>query len=91
MSMTTPPRILLLVEADLRASDYLAGHLRRAGHLVSVATDPREAVAALDRPWPDLIVMELDLPRDGRTGVGPADQTASGHPDHHRVSDRHQR
>ncbi len=64
-SVTAPPARILLVDSDVDGTAFLAGHLRRAGHLVSTMVEPKAALAALDRAWPDLIVMELDLPGIG--------------------------
>jgi DNA-binding response OmpR family regulator len=53
---------LLLVDDDIRLVGLLEERLRRDGFDVSVALRGRDALAALDRHWPDLIVLDLMLP-----------------------------
>lgn len=56
------PTRLLLVDADRRLVGILEERLRRDGFAVTVATKGVEALAAVDRRWPDLIILELLLP-----------------------------
>lgn len=60
MTRRTPH--LLLVDDDARLVELLEDRLRRDGYSVSVATRGSQAVAALDRHWPDLVVLDLMLP-----------------------------
>ena len=53
---------LLLVDDDVRLVGLLEDRLRRDGFEVSVATRGADALAAMDRSWPDLIVLDLMLP-----------------------------
>ena len=53
---------LLLVDDDTLLVGLLEERLRRDGFDVSVALRGRDALAALDRNWPDLIVLDLMLP-----------------------------
>jgi len=59
--VTAPPRLLLL-DADRRALGMLEERLRRDGFAVTVATRGAEALAAVDRRWPDLIILDPALP-----------------------------
>lgn len=59
--MTEPAR-LLLVDDDVRLVGFLEERLRRDGYVVTVATRGVDALAAIDRRWPDLVVMDLMLP-----------------------------
>ena len=53
---------LLLADDDRRLVGILEERLRRDGFAVTVATKGSEALAAIDRRWPDLIVLDLMLP-----------------------------
>jgi DNA-binding response OmpR family regulator len=59
--MSSPTR-LLLVDADRRLVGILEERLRRDGFAVTVATKGAEALAAVDRRWPDLVILDLILP-----------------------------
>lgn len=59
--MTEPTR-LLLVEDDVRLVGFLEERLRRDGFTVTVAIKGADALAAVDRRWPDLIILDLMLP-----------------------------
>lgn len=54
---------LLIVEDDLALSDVLAFTLRRAGFTVSLAYDGAAALSSWEREQPDLIVLDLNLPK----------------------------
>jgi DNA-binding response OmpR family regulator len=58
----TEPTRLLLAEDDTRLVGFLEERLKRDGYAVTVATRGGEALAAVDRRWPDLIVLDLVLP-----------------------------
>jgi two-component system KDP operon response regulator KdpE len=53
---------LLLVDDDIQFASLLADRLHRDGYELAVARRGAEAVASVDRRWPDLIVLELLLP-----------------------------
>ena len=59
--MTEPIR-LLLAEDDVRLVGFLRERLERDGYAVTVANRGADALAAVDRRWPDLIVLDLMLP-----------------------------
>jgi DNA-binding response OmpR family regulator len=53
---------LLLVDDDTRLNTLLEDRLRRDGFDVTVATRGSQAISALDRQWPDLVILDLMLP-----------------------------
>jgi DNA-binding response OmpR family regulator len=53
---------ILLVEDDLVVADVLRRMLIRAGYTVRVATDGRQALAALDEEQPAILILDLILP-----------------------------
>lgn len=59
---------ILLVEDDLALSDVIAFTLRRASFEVVAAYDGQAALAAWEQELPDLIILDLNLPKvDGLT------------------------
>ena len=60
---------LLIVEDDLALSDVLAFTLRRAGFETLVVHDGLTAVATWQKQTPDLIVLDLNLPKLDGLGV----------------------
>ncbi len=56
-------RRILVVEDDPSLRDTLADVLRDDGHDVRVASDGEEALAAVDAWGPELIVLDLMMPR----------------------------
>lgn len=54
---------VLVVEDDLALSDVLSFTLRRAGYEVVTAYDGAAALAAYDREGPDLLLLDLNLPK----------------------------
>ena len=59
--MSDAPK-LLLVDRDPRLVMLLGDKLRRDGYEVARATTGKEALASLDEGWPDLVILELELP-----------------------------
>ncbi|PRX97733.1 response regulator transcription factor [Allonocardiopsis opalescens] len=59
----TPEAALLVVDDDPNIRELLSASLRYAGFAVRVAADGPEAVAAADRERPDLVVLDVMLPR----------------------------
>lgn len=60
--MTPRPPHVLLVDDDARLVSLLEDRLRRDGFQPTVATGGREAISAIDRSWPDIVVLDLMLP-----------------------------
>jgi two-component system phosphate regulon response regulator PhoB len=53
---------ILVVEDEKDLQDVLAYNLRQAGHVPVLATDAREALAAIEAQPPELILLDLMLP-----------------------------
>ena len=60
--MTARPPHLLLVDDDARLVALLEDRLRRDGFEATVATRGRQAIRAIDRRCPDLVILDLMLP-----------------------------
>jgi DNA-binding response OmpR family regulator len=60
---------IMVVEDDLALSDVLSFTLRRAGFEVAAAYDGLAALDAFDREAPDLMILDLNLPRLDGLGV----------------------
>jgi DNA-binding response OmpR family regulator len=56
---------VLIVDDDLELADLLAYALRQAGYLTVEAGDGLAALAAFEREQPDLVILDLQLPRLG--------------------------
>jgi DNA-binding response OmpR family regulator len=54
---------VLVVEDDLALSDIIAFTLRRAGYDVLIATDGLAALESFEQHTPDLILLDLNLPK----------------------------
>src|SRR5687767_4900281 len=54
---------ILAVDDDLELLGLISFALRQAGYLVIQATDGSEALQALDREQPDLVILDVNLPR----------------------------
>lgn len=61
--MTTGALKILLVEDNELNRDMLSRRLQRRGYQVVVALDGVEGVEAAGRERPDVVLMDLDLPR----------------------------
>ncbi|HET9822022.1 MAG TPA: phosphate regulon transcriptional regulator PhoB [Burkholderiaceae bacterium] len=59
---------ILVVEDEPAIAELLAINLRHAGHEVSVAVNAEQALAAVDRVLPDLVLLDWMLP--GQSGLG---------------------
>ncbi len=61
---------LLLVDDEAAITDNLAPFLQRSGFLVSVAADGEAALGAITTFTPDLVIMDVMMPRmDGREAL----------------------
>lgn len=54
---------VLIIEDEPGVAEILQVNLQAAGHAVSVVGDGQEALAALDQDPPDLVLLDLNLPR----------------------------
>lgn len=54
---------ILIAEDDPASRELLAEVLRNAGYSVVEASDGAEAVALLDRQRPDLIILDIQMPK----------------------------
>jgi DNA-binding response OmpR family regulator len=58
---------VLVVEDEAKTSETIALYLRREGHDVTIAADGESALASVRERLPDLVILDLMLPRlDGR-------------------------
>lgn len=56
------PKRVLVVEDERDLADLLAYNLQKAGHLVTVASDGQQALAAARASTPDLVILDVMLP-----------------------------
>jgi DNA-binding response OmpR family regulator len=59
---TDAPMVVLLVDDRQAEREAAAAHLRAAGCTVRTAADGLQALYAVDRERPDLVVLDLELP-----------------------------
>ena len=57
------PRTVLVVDDERTIADVVARYLERDGYRAVIARDGEEAVAAAERERPDIIVLDVMLPR----------------------------
>src|SRR5215510_12996767 len=57
------PRTVLVVDDERTIADVVARYLERDGYRTVVAHDGEEAVAAAERERPDIVVLDVMLPR----------------------------
>jgi two-component system response regulator ResD len=70
---------VLVVDDDKTLSDVLVGYLHRAGHQTEVASDGDMALRSVAELQPELIVLDLMLPRLG--GLDVCRRVRADHPD----------
>ena len=63
--MAAPPKRVLVVDDDDDLRELLALIVQRAGFLAETAWDGLQAVEGIEKDPPDLIIMDLMLPRYG--------------------------
>jgi DNA-binding NtrC family response regulator len=56
------PAELLLVDDDADATELLADALTAAGYRIRVARDGKEGLARLDEAFPDMVVLDVEMP-----------------------------
>jgi DNA-binding response OmpR family regulator len=54
---------ILIIEDEPGVAEILQVNLQGAGHAVAAAADGEEALSALDQDPPDLVLLDLNLPR----------------------------
>ncbi len=66
--MVTSANRILIVDADKESRDTLAVLFENLGWVVSVAKDGRQAIQVINRNYPHIVLMDIELPfRDGIT------------------------
>src|SRR5690606_3509646 len=63
LSSESPTGRVLVVEDDAEIADVLRRTLRQEGHDVRIAADGEAALTAADEFVPDLVVLDLGLPK----------------------------
>src|SRR5450631_3383411 len=74
------PRRILLVDDDPNLLVVLAEQLRDDGFEVSTARDGQQALRRLDNGWPDLILLDLMMPKVDGLALARAIKTAADLP-----------
>ncbi|HVO50717.1 MAG TPA: chemotaxis response regulator protein-glutamate methylesterase [Thermoanaerobaculia bacterium] len=68
MSAPPPPLRVLVVDDSALVREVLGGMLAREGHVVDIAADPIIAFERIKKARPDVILLDLEMPRmDGLT------------------------
>jgi CheY-like chemotaxis protein len=52
----------MIVDDNVDSAESLAEILRVAGHAVTVCTNPMDALADVERSWPDVFILDIGLP-----------------------------
>ena len=73
-----PAVSVLLVDDDSVFRQVMSGELRRAGHAVSGAGSGEEALQAIDKETPDIVLLDMRLP--GMDGLAVLKALRAGHP-----------
>jgi CheY-like chemotaxis protein len=61
------PQLILVVEDDVTTRDLYRVALRAAGYTVAAVEDGADALRFVEQQLPDVVILDLDLPRvDGR-------------------------
>ena len=56
------PKTLTIVDDNVDSAESLADILRVAGHTVTVCVNPMDALANVERRWPDVFILDIGLP-----------------------------
>ncbi|RME20557.1 MAG: response regulator, partial [Candidatus Zixiibacteriota bacterium] len=56
---------ILVVDDEPKMTSLVCGELEDAGHQVTTTTDPREALALLDKHAYDVVITDLSMPEVG--------------------------
>lgn len=78
--MDSSPQHLLIVDDDREIRSLLAEHLRNCGYQVTAAADGAEMRRALEKTAIDLIVLDLNLPREDGLKLCRDLRSKSAHP-----------
>jgi len=62
---TDSRRTVLVVDDEPTITEVVSRYLDRAGYSAAIAADGAQALAAANEHWPDLVVLDLMLPRVG--------------------------
>src|SRR5215217_4628758 len=73
---------ILVVDDEPSIREVVGLYLRRDGHDVISATDGEEALEVFRESEPDLVVLDLMLPKMSGGGVSPDEGRQEGAPDH---------
>ena len=76
-------RKILVVDDEQPIADILKFKLEKEGYSVAVANDGVEALEKVEEFNPDLILLDIMLPLDGRNGSLPGSPENFKSPDHH--------
>jgi len=57
------PRLILLAEDDKSTAFLIEHKMQLAGYEISIAKDGEEALTALQRKVPDLLLLDIDMPK----------------------------
>lgn len=57
------PKKILIAEDDLTSAKLTTMALRHLGHVLVQATDGEEALSMVDKELPDLLILDINLPK----------------------------
>ena len=87
--MTQAPKTILVVDDDAELSDGIKIMLEHKGHQVIQARDGKQARELVDRIRPDLVILDMMMPRMGGYPVLEHYKDRKGRPSvHHDYSQR---
>ena len=74
---------LIVIDDDLKLNRLMTDYLGGMGFQVLTAIKPSEGLKFLEREKPDLVILDIMLPKNGRPGSMPDDPEGFEYPDHH--------